>query len=62
LQHQLDVAREVYNACLLERREAYRLARLTLNYYAQANQLKHRQEKWAWIEPCPVEVLVRSRL
>src|SRR5436309_12049434 len=40
LQHQLDVAREVYNACLLERREVYRLAGLTLNYYAQANQLK----------------------
>jgi putative transposase len=40
LQQQLDVAREVYNACLLERREAYRLAGVTLNYYAQANQLK----------------------
>src|SRR5437764_5621695 len=40
LQRQLDVARELYNACLLERREAYRLAGLTLNYYAQANQLK----------------------
>src|SRR2546421_10459804 len=39
-QQQLAVAREVYNACLLERREAYRLAGLTLNYYAQANQLK----------------------
>src|SRR3954453_10892597 len=40
LHEQLNVAREVYNACLLERREAYRLAGLTLNYYAQANQLK----------------------
>src|SRR4051794_10404583 len=40
LQQQLSVAREVYNACLLERREAYRLAGLTLTYYAQANQLK----------------------
>jgi putative transposase len=40
LQRQLDVARELYNACLLERREAYRLAGLSLNYYAQANQLK----------------------
>src|SRR5437763_17017778 len=40
LQHQLDVAREVYNACLEERREAYRMAGVTLNYYAQANQLK----------------------
>jgi putative transposase len=40
LQQQLDVAREVYNACLLERREAYRMAGVTVNYYAQANQLK----------------------
>jgi putative transposase len=40
LQHQLDVARELYNACLLERREAYRMTGVTLNYYAQANQLK----------------------
>jgi putative transposase len=40
LQRQLDVAREVYNACLLERREAHRMAGVTLNYYAQANQLK----------------------
>jgi hypothetical protein len=40
LQQQLDVAREVYNACLLERREAYRMASVTVNYYAQANQLK----------------------
>jgi transposase len=31
LQQQLDAAREVYNACLLERREDYRLAGLTLN-------------------------------
>jgi putative transposase len=45
LQQRLDAARAVYNACLLERREAYRLAGLTLNYYAQANQLKdiHRE-------------------
>jgi putative transposase len=40
LQQQLDVAREVYNACLEERREAYRMASVTVNYYAQANQLK----------------------
>jgi hypothetical protein len=33
LQHQLDMARELYNACLLERREAYGMVRLTLNYY-----------------------------
>jgi putative transposase len=40
LQQQLDVAREVYNACLQERREAYRMAGVRLNYYSQANQLK----------------------
>jgi len=40
VQQQLDVARELYNACLLERREAYRMAGVTLNYYSQANQLK----------------------
>src|SRR2546421_8077755 len=37
LQQQLDVAREVYNACLQERREAYRMAVVTVGYYAQAN-------------------------
>jgi putative transposase len=40
LQQQLDVAREVYNACLEERREAYRMCGVRLNYYSQANQLK----------------------
>jgi putative transposase len=40
LQQQLDVAREVYNACLEERREAYRMYGVKLNYYSQANQLK----------------------
>jgi putative transposase len=40
LQQQLDVAREVYNACLEERREAYRMCGVRLNYYSQANQLR----------------------
>lgn len=40
LQQQLDVAREVYNACLEERREAYQMCGVRLNYYSQANQLK----------------------
>ena len=31
LQQQLDVAREAYNACLLERREAYRIRVLAQN-------------------------------
>src|SRR5437764_1443779 len=45
LQSQLDIARELYNACVEERREAYRMAGATVNYYSQANQLKAiRQE------------------
>ena len=40
LQQQLDVAREMYNACLQERRDAYRLYRIKVTYYDQANQLK----------------------
>jgi putative transposase len=37
---QLALACELYNACLEERREAYRRAGKTLTYYDQANQLK----------------------
>jgi len=40
MQGQLDVARELYNACLEERREAYKMAGKSLTYYDQANQLK----------------------
>lgn len=40
LQAQLDQARALYNAALQERRDAYRKARTSLNYYDQANQLK----------------------
>jgi hypothetical protein len=58
LQHQLDVARELYNACLLERREAYGMARLTLNYYDQANQLK---EVWQLPPTLRPSTLVCSR-
>jgi putative transposase len=35
----LDVCRELYNAALQERRDAYRQAGVSLNYYDQANQL-----------------------
>ncbi|HAT45888.1 MAG TPA: transposase [Ktedonobacter sp.] len=35
----LDRARELYNAALQERRDAYRMAGKSLNYYDQANQL-----------------------
>ncbi len=37
---QLDIARELYNACLEERRAAYKMAGTSLTYYDQANQLK----------------------
>src|SRR2546421_614241 len=39
LQWTLDRARELYNAALQERRDAYRMAGKSLNYYDQANQL-----------------------
>ncbi len=39
LQWTLDRARELYNAALQERRDAYRMAGKSLNYYNQANQL-----------------------
>lgn len=40
LQLQLDEGCRLYNAALQERRDAYRLNRISLNYYTQANQLK----------------------
>ncbi len=39
LQWTLDRCRELYNAALQERRDAYRMADKSLNYYDQANQL-----------------------
>ena len=36
----LELHRELYNAALEERREAWRRARVSLNYFDQANQLK----------------------
>ncbi len=44
MQRQLDVARELYNACLEERRWAYKTAGQSLTYYDQANQLKAIRE------------------
>jgi putative transposase len=40
LQGQLREACRLYNAALQERREAYRMHRVSLDYYDQANQLK----------------------
>jgi putative transposase len=39
LDHTLDLCRELYNAALQERREAYRLNQVSLTYKTQANQL-----------------------
>ncbi len=35
----LDLCRDLFNASLQERRDAYKLNRISLNYYDQANQL-----------------------
>ena len=47
-QHSLDntlgLCRELYNAALTERREAYRMKGISLNYYAQQNQLPEIKE------------------
>lgn len=40
LQEQLGEACRLYNACLQERRDAWRVNRESLNYYSQASQLK----------------------
>ena len=39
LQWTLDRARELYNAALQERKDAYRMAGKSITYYDQANQL-----------------------
>jgi|SRR5215204_388531 len=40
----LTLCRELYNSALQERRDAYRLNRISLNYYDQANQLSEIKE------------------
>jgi putative transposase len=40
LEQTLTLCRNLYNAALQERRDAYRLNRVSINYYDQANQLK----------------------
>ena len=40
LDGQFELCRELYNAALTERREAYRMHHISINYYHQANQLK----------------------
>jgi putative transposase len=40
LEQTLNLCRDLYNCALQERRDAYKLNRISLNYYDQANQLK----------------------
>ena len=40
----LNLCRFLYNSALQERRDAYKLNRISLNYYTQANQLKEIKE------------------
>ena len=42
----LDRARELYNAALQERRDAYRVVGKSITYYDQANQLPELSERW----------------
>jgi putative transposase len=44
LQWTLDRARELYNAALQERRDAFRMAGKSINYYDQANQLPEMKQ------------------
>ena len=44
LQWTLDRTRELYNAALQERRDAYRMAQKSITYYEQANQLPDIKE------------------
>ena len=39
LNYQLELCRQLYNAALIERKEAYRLLHTSLNYKSQANEL-----------------------
>ncbi len=44
LESTLYLCRDLYNSALQERRDAYRLNKISLNYYDQANQLKEIKE------------------
>jgi putative transposase len=44
LETTLYLCRDLYNCALQERRDAYRLNKISLNYYDQANQLKEIKE------------------
>ncbi len=57
LEHTLDLCRELYNAALQERRDAYRMVGKSLNYYDQANQLAAIKEERTDLKEAHSQVL-----
>lgn len=57
LEGQLGLCRELYNAALQERRDAYKRAGKSLNYYDQANQLAAIKEERTDIKAVHSQVL-----
>ena len=58
----LEIHRQLYNAALQERRDAWRMCRVSLNYCAQANQLKAiRQfdQDSAWLNYSSIQQTLR---
>jgi putative transposase len=63
LQWTLDRARELYNAALQERRDAYRMVGKSVTYYDQANQLpsiKHIREEYRDIHSQVLQDVLRK--
>jgi putative transposase len=57
LKKTLDLCRELYNAALQERRDAYKMVGKTLNYYDHANQLAEIKEARADLKEVHSQVL-----
>jgi len=57
LEQTLEICRELYNAALQERREAYRLRGKTISYVMQANQLPAIKESRADVKGIHSQVL-----
>jgi len=47
LESLIKIAREIYNAALQERRDAYKMQGVSLNYYDQARELKELRQEFA---------------
>jgi putative transposase len=62
LERALDIHRQLYNAALQERQDAWRMCKTSINYYDQANQLKAiRQfdEDAAWLNYSSIQQTLR---